>query len=179
MDESLLKNLENTFRNSSNSDELFDAFQTAISNNITDIEVYKILLGNPLLSTDEIKMYTDKLCKEFSDLNYDINLWAASIFENNYTDYCCLEEAFCYYKKASENDNLSFEPYLKALELYDYDMNTPLNHLIIKFAEKGIEKAENKSLIYYSLADLYKKTNNDAMSRKYFAMAEKANKKRN
>ncbi len=178
MDQSLIKNLENTFRNSSNSDELFDAFQTALSNNVTDIEIYKILLGNPFLSIDEIKMYSDKLSKEFLDLSYDINLWTAGIFENNYTDYLCLEESLSYYKKASENDPTGFEPYLKALELYDYDMNTPLNHLIIKFTEQGTEKAENKSLIYYSLADLYKKLNNDAMCRKYSALAEKANKKK-
>ncbi len=176
MDEKIINKLEDTFRNSTNSDELFDAFQSALSNNVTNIEVYKILLGNPLLSIDEIKMFSDKLSKEFADLSYDINLWTASIFENNYTDYRCLEESLSYYKRAAERDESSFEPYLKALELYDYDMNTPLNHLILKFTETGIEKVENKSLIYYSLADHYKKINNDAMCRKYSELAERANK---
>ena len=60
MDE-IKKNIENVFRGSSSSDELFDYFQEALKHQTNDIGLYKMLLGNPALSSDELKMFAEKL----------------------------------------------------------------------------------------------------------------------
>ena len=82
-----MKKIERIFRNSNNSDEIFDAFTEAVKEKIDDVNLYKILLGNHSLSKDEIIMYAEKLCKEFPHHKYEIYMWVASIFQNSLLEF--------------------------------------------------------------------------------------------
>ena len=77
-----LERIENIFRYSSSSEELFDTFKESLKYRIKSLESYKVLLANPFLTPDEIKMFTEKIITELPNKAYDINLWTANIFES-------------------------------------------------------------------------------------------------
>jgi hypothetical protein len=167
------KNVEDVFRCSSSSDELFDAFRTAIDNKIKDGELYKILLWNKVLSVDEIGMYSEKICKEFPDLSfrifYDVGkiLEATSVYGNN------LEIALHYYKKAAAANPSSFLPHTAAAAMYNKDLNLPKFSKLIDFLNEGMETVERKSKICFTLVNLYKKKGKREEEKKYQRLGEK------
>ena len=173
MDEKLNK-IENIFRNSTSTDLLFDAFQEAIELKIKDLEIFKILLGNPALSSDEIKMYVEKLIKEFPGEANELSIWTARIFENKGDYLNSLEDALHYYKKAHDYKPDSSESLLQLLQLYNYELELPINKNIIEFVEYRISSVKLKSKIYYALADHYKKIGDKQSEIKYFALAERS-----
>ena len=173
MSEDLFKSIENTFRNSNNTDDLFDAFRQALESDIRDIEVYKILLGNPVLSKDEVIMFAEKLCKDFNDCSFDICMWTAGLLGNKFTDYDYIEISILYLMKAAECDPSSYEPYLRAINLFDVDLDIPSNQKIIKMVDEGLQAVLKKSKVYYSLAELYKKIGDKNLEKKYSVLAEK------
>lgn len=174
MSDYILKYAEAVFRNSNDNDDLFDVFELVLSEKIKDVDLYKILLGNPALSQDEVIMYTEKLCKEISDSVYDLCMWTANIFGNKLTEYNCIETSISYLKKASLADPQNCAPYLTAINLFDLELNLPVNNKIIKMVEEGVSAVAKKSKVYYSLADLYKKNGNQKLAIKYSRLAEKA-----
>ena len=166
--------IENIFRNSNNNDELFDAFQSAIKKPVEDLETYKILLCNPVLTEDEVIMYTAKLAKEFEEKQFEIYFWTAGLFENSslrkdYSDY-----SFEFYKKAAEIEPHNFNIYCNLLNLYNYDLDLPLNKQIINLAESAIPHLEKKKKLFKKLSDHYKKVGNDLLYKKYSLLANKA-----
>ena len=178
MDEELNK-IENIFRNSTSTDLLFDAFQEAIELKIKDPEIFKILLGNPALSADEIKMYVEKLIKEFPGEANELSIWTARIFENKGDYLNSLEDAVHYYKRAYDYKPDSFESLLQLLQLYNYELELPINKNIIEFVEVGVAQVKLKSKIYYALADHYKKIGDRQMEIKYYALAERSSEMEN
>ena len=168
-----LEKIENIFRNSSSPDELFDAFQTAVNLKIKSVDTYKILLANPTLSADEVKMFTEKLIKEQPDNAYEFNMWTGSVFENFISDYERLEDTFEYYKRAIFHKPDSHEPLLKLLNLYNYEINLPTNSRIINTIVDVVKTIDKKSKVYYALANHFRKTGNNRMEVKYLALAEK------
>lgn len=174
MHDEVIKKIENIFRNSSSSDELFDAFDEAIKYKIEDFEIYKVLLGNPTLSLDEIKMYTEKLLRELKQNHFQISLWTAKLFENFHDDYDSLESAISYYLKAIQYNPSSHEPFLGLLKLYNFDIDLPSNRRILQIVENGIPAIKYKSKIYFALADLYKRIGDIRNEAKYVALGEKA-----
>ena len=64
MEENVRNIVESAFRQSASSGELFDALKLAINHRLADVELYKILLGNPTLSKYELIMFTEKICKD-------------------------------------------------------------------------------------------------------------------
>ncbi len=169
----LILRLENTFRNSNDTNELFDAFIDAMRHNIKDVDLFKILLANPVLSKDELIMYTEKLCKELEENSYEICLWTAGIFENNCEDYDCLNNAIRYLEKAIDTKPEQHKPFLHLLELYNLDFEVPTNETILNIVHSKIDGVRKKSKVYYALADLYKKLGNVEQQRKYFGLAER------
>jgi tetratricopeptide (TPR) repeat protein len=169
-----IKRIEETFRNSKSSDELFDAFQDAIKLNISDIGVFKILLANPMLSPDEIKLFTEKLIKEMPDSSFELLIWAGKIFENHTDYFNNVIEALLYYERAISSRPESHEPLLNLLNLYNYEMNLPINQKIFDSIDKSISSVNRKSKIYYALAKHYKKCGNTKMEIKYLELAEKS-----
>lgn len=173
MEEELNK-IENIFRNSTSPDFLFDAFQEAIKLKVKDPEIFKILLGNHALSTDEIKMFVEKLIKEFPSHAYELSIWAAKIFEHKDDYHNSLEDAVHYYKRAHDYKQDSFVPLLNLLTLYNYEFALSINKNIIELVEDRISSISLKSKIYYALADHYKKIGDKQLEMKYFALAERA-----
>jgi hypothetical protein len=165
--------IENVFRFSNNSDEIFDAVDSAIRNKYCDIELYKILLGNPALSKDELIMFAEKLSREFTICCYDLYIWTAKIFGNNYLDNYNLEKSLHYLKKASDKEPAKHEPYIAALKLYNYDLDLPINKKIIEMLSGNFESVEHKPEIYIALADHYNRLGNLTQRNKYRALAEK------
>lgn len=174
MCEEAKKRIENIFRNSSSPEELFDAFDEAIKLKINDVEIYKVLLGNPVLSLDEIKMYAEKLIRELDDKKFQITMWTAKVFENLQANFDYLDSAINYYAKAIEFDPSSHEPLVRLLKLYNYDLELPTNKRILNLVEMNLHKVEIKSKVYLALADLYKQLGNKQLEAKYAALGEKA-----
>ncbi|MGK9476897.1 hypothetical protein [Melioribacter sp. OK-6-Me] len=174
MKKELIKKLESTFRYSSSSDELFDAFTEAVRCGIDDLEVFKILLGNPTLNLDEIKMYTEKLIRDFNHKKYDLAIWTAKILENNADEYEYLESAIEYYKKAMTANPAAHEPLINLLGLYNFDLDLPTNSKIIELVKTNVKNVELKSKVYQSLANHYKRLKDFQNEARYTALAEKA-----
>ncbi len=171
--------IENTFRSSNDTNELFDAFIDAMRHNLKDADLFKILLANPALSKDELIMYTEKLCKELEEQSFDICMWTASIFENNCEDFECLENAIKYLSKAIDVKPESYRPFLHLLELYNSDFDVPTNEMILNIVHSKIDGVRRKSKVYYALSDLYKKLGNVELQRKYFGLAERCSLREN
>ena len=172
--EEKLNKTENIFRNSTSPDLLFDAFQEAIKLKIKDPEIFKILLGNPALSTDEIKMFVEKLIKEFPRHAHELSIWAAKIFEHKDDYHNPLEDAVHYYKRAKDFKPDSFVPLLNLLSLYNYELDLPTNKVILEFVETRISAVQFKSKVYYALADHYKKIGDKQLEGKFLLLAEKS-----
>ncbi len=168
------KRTESVFLNSTSRDELFDAFTEAINSGIDDFDLYKILIGNPFLSIDEIKMYSEKLLKVIPLNTYHILMWTASIFESYYYDFTNLDNPINYYERALNIRPTEFEPYLSLLRLYSHDIETDSNKKILSLVEQNIIRVVKKSKVYYALADLYKRRGDLNSASRYLALAEKS-----
>ncbi|MFA5804315.1 MAG: hypothetical protein WC879_06695 [Melioribacteraceae bacterium] len=172
--EEKLNKTENIFRNSTSPDLLFDAFQEAIKQKVKNPEIFKILLGNPALSTDEIKMFVEKLIKEFPSYAYELSIWAARIFEHNNDYHNSLEDTVHYYKRAHDYKPDSFESLIRLLQLYNYELDLPANKVILELVETRISAVQIKSKVYYALADHYKKIGDKQLEGEFLLLAEKS-----
>lgn len=166
--------IENIFLSSSNPDELFDAFQLAVNMEIKDFDLYKIMLANPALSTDEIKMFSEKLSTLINNDKYNIYYWTANIFEHRKEFFESLDDSIAYYQKAFFENSKNALPLVHLLGLYNFDFETPINHTIKKFVEENLVLVDKKSRVYFSLADLYKRKGDYVNATRYLALAEKS-----
>lgn len=173
------KSIENIFRNSSDPDELFDTFNFAIHANIKDADLYKILLGNPALSEDELCMYIEKISSVIPKASFDIFLWGAELFGIRSYKTESIEKALQFCARAVKENPASVLPYEQAISLYNYELNTYINKQIIDFIESGIEAVKRKSGLYKLLVNHYKKLGDYLKERKYELLAQKAAKEEN
>lgn len=173
MNQALYKEIEHIFRSSENFNDLFDAFNSGITAGIQDISLYKILLANPFLSEDELRLFGEKLASELQESRYDLFIWLGEVFESKVPDLAFQGEALGYFQKAAAERPYEEEPYLRALTLYSPEYNLPVNRQIIKFVLQGTKKAKKKSLLFFSLGVFYRKLDNAAAANKYFSMSEK------
>ena len=171
--------VEEIFRNSKSSDELFDTFREAIDGNVKDIELYKILLGNPALSSEEIKMFSEKLAKEIPERQLDTFLWTANVFENYKEDYYKLQDAVSYYQRAFQQEPTSAAPLIRLLNLYNFDLQTPINKMIVDYVEENVKSVNRKSDTFFALAELYKRKGDYTTASKCLALGEKAAEREN
>jgi len=174
-----LEEIEYIFRNSNSPDELFDAFRKAITQRISNKETYKILLGNPILSSEELKMYTEHLSKVFSNDAYDYFMWTGNIFSHYSSEYERLEDSVSYYVKAIYNNPLNEEPYCRLLSLYNFDLNLPTNKIIIDLAEEGLNRIDKKSILCREMAKLYERLGLKVKAAEYIQLACKHSKEGN
>ena len=168
----LKHDLEEIFRTSNSPDELFDAFRAAIEKKIHDEDLYKILLRNKALSADEISMFAEKICREFSSLSYNICYCVGQLFESisSYGKYH--DRAFLYYQKAAACKSSLHQPYLAISKMYNAEFNIPKFESIVQVIEDGLPKVDLKSSIYFSLANLYKKFGDNEKSNDYQKLGE-------
>ena len=177
--ESFLSRIENIFRNSTSSDELFDAFHDAISTRVKDVDLYKILIGNPALSADEIKMFTEKIVKEIPNQALNTYMWTANVLGHQKDDYEKLEDAIRYFQKSFECEPTNAAPLIRLLGLYNFDVDSPLNKTILGLVESRVPSVHHKSHVYFSLSDLYKRMDDYLLAAKYLALGEKAAEREN
>jgi hypothetical protein len=174
MNSEQIKKIESTFRCSNSFDELFDTFRGALQIKLSDIDTYKILLSNQTLSPDEIKIFTEKLIKEFPQNAFTISLWAAKIFENYPNIREGLDEAIYYFARAINYKPTSHEPLLGLLNLYNYETDFYTNKKLFLLIDSSLPCANIKSKIYFALADHYKKIGDNNLAAEHLALGEKA-----
>ncbi len=150
-----LENLETIFRTSNSPEELFDSFRISIENKIKDEELYKILLRNKALSIDEILMYTEKICKVFPDLSYNIFFCVGQLLESISSYGKHNEKAFAYFMKAAGSNPGLNEPYLSIAKMYNSELNIPKFEIVAEAIEDGISKVDIKSPLCFALSNLY------------------------
>lgn len=173
------KNIEKIFRCSNSGNELFDAFQYAIKNEVGGIELYKILLANPTLTPDEIKMFTETLTKIFKEEASEIYSWTGMILESYANCPTEIEESMNYFIKSWKDDQSNHEPLINLINMFNYDYDVSYNNVILNIATEGAKYVRKKSKVYYALADLFEKKKNIAQKRKYMLLAEKSAREEN
>ena len=164
--------IRRVFANSTDFNELFDVFQTAIRQHLKDVELYRLLFWNHSLTPDEIRLFGEKLASEFPDMAYDVYLWLASVFEVTYSSNDNYELALAYYQKAARARPAEPDPYLDACDCYDPDLNIPPAHVLIEFVHRGTEHVHNPSSLYRRLSRLYLSAGDERKSEQYRRLAE-------
>ena len=172
MDSKLKQDLEEIFRTSNSPDELFDTFRVAIERKIHDGELYKILLRNKALSVDEISMFTEKICKEFPDLSYNIYFCIGQLLESISTYGKHNERALHYFEKAANITPEAAEPYLAIAKMYNNELNIPKFEIVAKIIEDGISRVKIKSALCFALAGLLSKRGDKEKSQNFKKMGD-------
>jgi len=152
------------FANSADFNQLFDAFEEALAQGLRDIELYRILFWNNSLSPDELRMFGEKLSREFPELAYETFLWLANVFEVTYSAYDNFELAMFYYRKAASMKPEDPDPYVRACDCYDPDLNIPPLQLLIDFLKAGLQTVKNKQVLYFRLSNLYQMKGDEDLS---------------
>jgi len=150
-----VEEIRQCFSRSTDFNEIFDAFQAAISLKLKDLEHYRLLFWNHALSPDEIRFFGEKLGTEFPDIAYEVYLWLASVFEVTYSSNDNYELALHYYQKAASVQPGQLDPYLDACDCYDPDLNIPPLVNLVEFVRQGIARVANPAPLYKRLAHLY------------------------
>jgi hypothetical protein len=172
MDSKLKQELEEIFRASNSPDELFDTFRVAIDRKINDEELYKILLRNKALSVDEISMFTEKICREFPDLAYNIYFCVGQLLESISSYGKHNERALLYFEKASGINPLSEEPYLAIAKMYNSEYNIPKFETVTQILEEGIARVKMKSSLCFAIAGLLAKNGDKEKSASFKKLGE-------
>jgi len=142
------------FSTSTDFNDIFDAFQSALTLKLKDVEPYRLLFYNHSLSPDEVRLFGEKLASEFPDIAYEVYLWLASVFEVTNSAHDNYELALHYYKKAAGAKPNEPDPYLDACDCYEPDLNIPPINSLIEFVKRGTEHVPNPRSLYRSLARL-------------------------
>jgi len=150
-----LEDIRQCFANSTDFNEIFDVFQAALAQKITDVEPYRLLFWNPSLTPDEVRLFGEKLAGEFPSIAYDVYLWLAGMFEATYSSSDNHELAVHYYRKASSVSPSEPEPYLKVCDCFEPDLNIPPLSGLIDFVSGGVPHVADPSPLYLRLSELY------------------------
>ncbi|MGB2869723.1 MAG: hypothetical protein WBD36_14800 [Bacteroidota bacterium] len=167
-----LEEIRTKFANSTDFNELFDAFEDALQQKIQDVELYRLLFWNNALAPDELCLFGEKLAKEFPHISYDTFMWLASVFEVTYSSYDNFELAMKYYRKAAKSEPTEADPYLDAADCYDPDLNIPPADVLIDFLKGGVKQVSNKKIILQRLSYLFQLTGDQEQSDYYRNLAE-------
>jgi tetratricopeptide (TPR) repeat protein len=167
-----VEEIRRCFSTSNDFNEIFDAFESALSQKLKDVEPYRLLFWNHSLTPDEVRLFGEKLAAEFPDLAYDVYLWLASVFEVTYSSNDNYELALHYYQKAADVKPAQPDPYLDACDCYDPDLNIPPLDSLIDFLNRGVLHVPNPKSLYKRLAQLYDLAGDIEQSEYYRRKAE-------
>lgn len=174
-----LEEIRAKFANSNDFNEIFDAFEDALAQNIQDVELYRLLFWNNSLAPDELCLFGEKLAKEFPSIAYDTYMWLASVFEVTYSSYDNFELAIKYYRKAAKAKPSEPDPYLDAADCFDPDLNIPPVDVLIEFLKDGVKHVGNKKALLLRLAHLYQIIGNETQSEYYRNLADELGRSEN
>jgi hypothetical protein len=167
------------FANSSDFNDLFDTFEDAIAQRIQDVELYRLLFWNHSLGPDELRLFGEKLAKEFPEIAYDTYMWLASVFEVTYSSYDNFDLAITYYRKAADARPSSPDPYLDACDCYDPDLNIPPVDVLLEFLKQGLDHANNPKALLLRLSHLYHIIGDEEQSNRYRNLADDVDRTKN
>jgi tetratricopeptide (TPR) repeat protein len=174
-----LEEIRARFANSTDFNEIFDAFEDALAQKLQDVELYRLLFWNNSLAPDELCLFGEKLAKEFPSIAYDTYMWLASVFEVTYSSYDNFELAIKYYRKAAQAKPSEPDPYLDAADCFDPDLNIPPVDVLIEFLKEGVKHVSNKKALLLRLAHLYQIIGDDAQSEYYRNLADELGRSEN
>lgn len=166
--------IRSIFTSSKDFNQIFDAFEAAISGRYDDIELYRQLFWNKALTPDELCLFGEKLAKEFPHIAYDVYMWLANVFELTFFAYDNYELAVTYYKKAAAVKPHEPDPYLDACDCFDPDLNIPPIDQLIEFVKIGVGRVGNPKSLYLRLAHLYSFIGDEDQSAYYQAKASES-----
>lgn len=149
-----IEEIQRCFSSSVDFNEIFGAFESALAQQMKDIEPYRCLFWNHSLSPDEVRLFGEKLAAEFPDMAYDVFSWLASIFEATQSSSDNYELAFHYFRRAAKARPTEPDPYLDACDCYEPDLNIPPLMSLIEFVKEGIDYVIPPKLLYKRLARL-------------------------
>jgi tetratricopeptide (TPR) repeat protein len=167
------------FSTSDDFNVIFDAFEEALRTGLKDLELYRMLFWNNALSPDEVRLFGERLAKEFDDLAYDVFLWLASVFEVTYSAYDNFELALHYYRKAAEARPAEVEPYVNAADCYEPDLNIPPADQLLAFLRSGLPVVTNKKVVLLRLAYICEMIGDEEQARYYRSLADDIERSRN
>ncbi len=168
------EDIRTVFANSADFNQLFDAFEEALTQGVRDMELYRVLFWNNSLSPDELRMFGEKLGREFPELAYETYLWLANVFEVTYSAYDNFELAMVYYRKAAAVRPDDPDPYIRACDCYDADLNIPPLSLLIDFVKAGLQTVKNKQVLYFRLSTLYQLKGDEDLSEFFRRLAHQS-----
>ena len=174
-----LEEIRAKFANSTDFNEIFDAFEDALAQNIQDVELYRLLFWNNSLAPDELCLFGEKLAKEFPSIAYDTYMWLASVFEVTYSSYDNFELAIKYYRKAAKAKPSEPDPYLDAADCFDPDLNIPPVDVLVEFLKDGVKHVGNKKALLLRLAHLYQIIGDETQSEYYRNLADELGRSEN
>jgi hypothetical protein len=174
-----LEEIRNKFANSTDFNEIFDAFEDALEQKIQDVVLYRLLFWNNSLAPDELCLFGEKLAKEFPNLAYDTFMWLASVFEVTYSSYDNFELAMKYYRKAARAKPSEESPYLDAADCYDPDLNIPPVDSLITFLKAGLKQVEQKKNVLLRLSYLFQVSGNQQQADYYRSLADDLGRSKN
>ncbi len=167
-----IEEIRKCFATSTDFNEIFDAFQSALEQKIKDVEPYRLLFWNNSLTPDEVRLFGEKLAGEFPEMAYDVYLWLASVFEVTYSSNDNYELAVHYYRKAASVRPGEPDPYLDACDCYDPDLNIPPLPTLIEFVKDGIKHVGNPKRLYTRLSHLCEMAGDMEQSELFRRLAE-------
>jgi hypothetical protein len=159
--------LRNEFRTERGFNDLFELFRIALEKHIDDVAVYRELLWNNSLKSEELLFFAKRLGEVFPHIGFETYMWLADVFGSRAGEMEALELSFLCLKKASEFDSTSVQPYLNACDLFNSDLRIPTSESIIAFLKSGIEKVQDSIPIFERLSVFYKMVGNDEMFEYY------------
>ena len=169
-----LDEIRQAFASSADFNEIFDAFQAAMAQDILDFEMYRLLFWNHALAVDEVRLFGEKLAAKFPDSAYDVYLWLASVFEVTQAEADNYELAINYYQKAASVRPAELDPYLDACDCYEPDLNIPPVQTLIDFVRKGLDHVKNPVSLYKRLGHLYEVVGDNEQSELFRRLADEA-----
>ncbi len=169
-----LEEIRRTFTSSTDFNEIFDAFQAALAQNVQEMEMYRQLFWNHSLSVDEVRLFGEKLAAKLPDLGYEVFLWLAGVFEVTQGEMDNYDLAIIYYQKAAAARPAEPDPYLDACDCYDPDLNIPPLHALIEFVRKGLDHVKNPISLYKRLGHLYEMAGDTEQSELFRRLADEA-----
>jgi hypothetical protein len=174
-----LDEIRSKFANGKEFNEIFDAFEDALKQNICDVELYRQLFWNTALSPDELCLFGEKLAKEFPPLAYDTYMWLANVFEVLYATYDNYELAVRYYRKAASVKPKEVQPYLDAIDCHDPELNIPPFVTLVEFMKEGINHVTDKKTLLHRLSYLYQMHGDQKQADFYRTLADDLGKLQN
>lgn len=164
--------IRNRFAASKDFNDIFDAFELAINQEIEDLELYRLLFWNDALGPHEIILFGEKLARKFPRTAYEVYMWMANVFEVLYAQRDNFERSFEYYEKAAAVNPYRIEPYIQAADCYDVDLNIPSLEVLIEFLKRGLDFVSDRKTLCSRLSYLYHIFGDEDLSEYYRVRAD-------